>query len=446
MKRIMVDMSATWLHHGHTRLIAEAAKHGRVIIGLASDIEIVKRKGYAPELTFEQRKEILLSLREVADVVETPWLITDAVLDTHAIDLLIHGADNQNTVSAHRLLVVPRTPDTSSSELRTAALSARTHSANLRLYFTPGPGNLHPYAVQGIAPAFSRGDAHFDAAWQRVSRALLNMSGHDTIACMQGSATTALETAIRNFVAGRVLLIENGYYAKRLHEIVKGIMANYPDRIELETVGSFAEIPATKQYNWCIAVYVETASAWKTDIRALNQRCASIGCKLLLDATGSMGLEPDHHLADVIAYSACKGLFGLTGASFIAFRSELELQPQYSWIMSLETHLKQRVTMPCHAILSLDAILPTHHTLRDAVARSKSLFMAQFGKLATHDAQHQPLLCTRLNAHIQCLSENVVMYSPRDSLKGSVVSHLAAACVPEELQRSIYDQLHLVNL
>ena len=32
-----------------------------------------------------------------------------------------------------------------------------------------------------------------------------------------------------------------------------------------------------------------------------------------------VGLEKDHDISDVVAYSSCKGLCGLTGGSFIAF-------------------------------------------------------------------------------------------------------------------------------
>ena len=39
----------------------------------------------------------------------------------------------------------------------------------------------------------------------------------------------------------------------------------------------------------------------------------------MLDATASIGLETNHNYADVIGYSSCKGLFGLTGAAFIAY-------------------------------------------------------------------------------------------------------------------------------
>ena len=62
MKRIMVDMSATLIHHGHIRLLKKASEFGKVIIGLTSNDEISKQKGYEPELSYSQRKEILESI------------------------------------------------------------------------------------------------------------------------------------------------------------------------------------------------------------------------------------------------------------------------------------------------------------------------------------------------------------------------------------------------
>ena len=43
-KRVMVDMSATLIHHGHVRLIKKAAEYGDVIVGLTSDEEIFKKE------------------------------------------------------------------------------------------------------------------------------------------------------------------------------------------------------------------------------------------------------------------------------------------------------------------------------------------------------------------------------------------------------------------
>ena len=120
-KRIMVDMSATLLHHGHIRLLKEAANLGEVIVGLTSDKEVQRRKGYQPELTYQHRAEILNAIRWVSEVVETPWLINEAILDHYQIDLLVHGDDNANEVPPERLVILPRTKGISSDILRARA-------------------------------------------------------------------------------------------------------------------------------------------------------------------------------------------------------------------------------------------------------------------------------------------------------------------------------------
>jgi glycerol-3-phosphate cytidylyltransferase len=121
MKRVMVDMSATLIHHGHVRLLKKASEHGRVIVALTTDDEIKKKKGYQPEICFEHRKEILEAIRYVDEVVPSPWLIEEAFLTQHKIDLLAHGDDNSNIIDANKLLVFPRTAEISSTLLRQRA-------------------------------------------------------------------------------------------------------------------------------------------------------------------------------------------------------------------------------------------------------------------------------------------------------------------------------------
>jgi glycerol-3-phosphate cytidylyltransferase len=120
--RVMVDMSATLIHHGHVRLLKAAKALGTVIVALTTDDEVVAKKGYQPELSFEQRKEVLEALRYVDEVVPSPWLLDDGFLDAHRIDVLVHGHDNSNAVRAERLVILPRTPGISSSLLRARVL------------------------------------------------------------------------------------------------------------------------------------------------------------------------------------------------------------------------------------------------------------------------------------------------------------------------------------
>ena len=119
--RIMVDMSATLIHHGHIRWLRKAAEFGDVV-ALTSDAEVKSKKGYTPELNFAERKEILEAVKYVTEVVESPWLITEDFVNEHHCDLLGHGSDNVNPIDPKRLVIFPRTEGVSSSTLRERVL------------------------------------------------------------------------------------------------------------------------------------------------------------------------------------------------------------------------------------------------------------------------------------------------------------------------------------
>lgn len=118
MKKILVDLSATLLHHGHIRLLKKASKFGKVVVALTSDKEILKKKGYIPELNFNQRREILLSIKYVDKIIKSKWMIDDKFIKKNKIDLLVHGSDNKNSISKSKLKVFPRTKGISSSIIR----------------------------------------------------------------------------------------------------------------------------------------------------------------------------------------------------------------------------------------------------------------------------------------------------------------------------------------
>lgn len=122
--RIMVDMSATLIHHGHIRLLKKAAALGDVVVALTSDDEVRTKKGYQPELSFAERKEVLEAVKYVTEVVESPWLITEDFVNRYGCDLLVHGADNSNVIDPKRLVIFPRTEGVSSTELRERVIRA----------------------------------------------------------------------------------------------------------------------------------------------------------------------------------------------------------------------------------------------------------------------------------------------------------------------------------
>ena len=120
-KKIMVDMSSTLIHHGHIRLIKKARKFGDLIIGLTTDKQIKKHKGYLPELNYKFRREILSEIKGVKKVVPSDWLITQKFLDKHKIDILISGGDYKKRKFKTKTINFDRTKFISSTILRKKA-------------------------------------------------------------------------------------------------------------------------------------------------------------------------------------------------------------------------------------------------------------------------------------------------------------------------------------
>ena len=117
-KRILVDMSVTILHYGHIRLLKKAVAHGDVIVGLSSDKDIKKYKGYIPELNYAQRKEIVGSIQYVKEVVKVNFNVSEEDLKKNKIDLLIHGNDLKNIIDKKKVKILKRTKNISSTEMR----------------------------------------------------------------------------------------------------------------------------------------------------------------------------------------------------------------------------------------------------------------------------------------------------------------------------------------
>lgn len=117
-KRILVDMSATIIHHGHIRILKKASKYGLVYVALTSDKQIKKYKGYFPELNYFQRKEIIESIKYVEKVVKSDWIINENFLKKYKISFLVHGNDNSNDVKKDILKIFKRTKNISSNMIR----------------------------------------------------------------------------------------------------------------------------------------------------------------------------------------------------------------------------------------------------------------------------------------------------------------------------------------
>lgn len=413
-KRIMVDMSATLIHHGHIRLLKKASEYGDVVVGLTTDKEVAEKKGYQPELSFEHRKEVLEALECVFEVVPTPWLIDQSVLDCFDIDILVHGDDNSNFIRKDQLKILSRTAGISSTELRNRASKSLVQRNNQKLMLTPGPAAVLHENVLNLRPLFGRGDSEYTMMADAVVKWVTQLSGQDEVVFAQGSATFGLELALHSFVAGRVLLISTGYYSDRLEKLLPAYCEVTVCRYEnLDDIG--------EQFDWVLCAYTETSVAFKLDLQKVRHAADKSSARLFVDATGSIGLEDHHELADLMAFSSCKGLFGLTGACFIAHKCDLTPKDLNQFYFNVNTHKNKMVTGPYHAIASLYGVIENHPQFKQRVINSKNYVLKKYKDIVRES--HQPLLCTYLEAKVIARDDNVVLYSPRSSLSGSVICH-----------------------
>jgi cytidyltransferase-like protein len=445
VKRLMVDMSASLLHHGHIRLLKRAKELGHVIVALTTDDEIFKHKGYKPELSYEERKELLLALKYVDEVVPSGWLIDQEYIKKHNADVLFHGDDNANNVE--QVETFARTQGVSSAQLRERAVVSLTTLANSKkVLFTPGPTNLHGESIRAIRPVFTRGDDEYAALEKRVLQKVLARAGQEVITCMQGSATTAIEVATSNFLYGNVLVVTAGYYSERIARMLE----RKKDLLQLKSLAVLTYDEFIKQsgtlsgFDWIVAVSTETADAFLTDIRILKRAADKMKAKLMIDATGSINLEDHHELADACMFSSCKGLGGLTGAAFITYNKDLlermNTCPK-EFILDIRTYIEKQTTGPAHTLCSLDGIADNFTELGARVRLSQGIFSSKFKNFLLRST-NQPALCTKIKATKIIMPPGSVSYQPRSIEPGhAVICHLFDQFAANRAVGEIYDQI-----
>ena len=94
MTRVYVDMVADLFHYGHANFLRQAKQFGdHLIVGIHSD-EVVKEYKRTPILSMRERVDTVSSCRYVDEVISDAPLVVDLKwLNTHRIDLVVHGDD-----------------------------------------------------------------------------------------------------------------------------------------------------------------------------------------------------------------------------------------------------------------------------------------------------------------------------------------------------------------
>jgi len=98
-KTAYVGMSADLIHPGHINVIRHAAVKGRVVVGLLTDRAIASYKR-VPFMSWQQRADVISSLKDVAQVVPQETLDYIPNLIRYRPDFVVHGDDWRTGVQA----------------------------------------------------------------------------------------------------------------------------------------------------------------------------------------------------------------------------------------------------------------------------------------------------------------------------------------------------------
>jgi aspartate aminotransferase-like enzyme len=310
-----------------------------------------------------------------------------------------------------------------------------------KILFTAGPASLLPENIEGLQPCFGRGDPAYTLLEEQVMENLRAMTGHQHLVRMQGSGSLAIEIMISNFLYGNILVIDSGYYSDRLYNMATVAKKNYSEikkivKCKINEVDSY-----TNDFDWILACSTETSCALLQPISDLKKIANERNSKLMVDATASIGLEEDHDLADVISYSSCKGLFGLTGAAFVAYNVQPKVEIN-SFYLSLTTHINKGMTGPYHAICSLANVLVEHEKFANRVKEAKRKFLVDYQDLIMLPDYMQPNLCTWVRSKTTTISNKVVLYEPRSLESGSVVCHIGGVHLEECNQGLLFESIN----
>ena len=279
---------------------------------------------------------------------------------------------------------------------------------NTKITFCPGPGAVIPQWFTYQKEYFGRGDLEYKRLKEKTLKWLKKISGQEEVIPVAGAGTTAAIVALNTFLSKKILIIKTGYYSDRWINYLKKV--KFSNSIEEVSYKEFINKKKFKKgYDWILFVYVETASCTKFDIKKVKKLCSLNKSKLMVDATASIGLEPNHDLADVVFFSSCKGLFGPTGLGFVAYKKKIKLKESKDFLLDYKTHQKSMYTLGYNCMASLYAISKIHKKLKQKIVYSK-----KFLKKYATDYTNSPLIGVGLKKKIK--NKNLsytIFYQPR---------------------------------
>jgi 2-aminoethylphosphonate-pyruvate transaminase len=249
------------------------------------------------------------------------------------------------------------------------------------ILLNPGPANTtetvkKALVCEDICPR----ELEFGDVMERVADGLVRVvhPGRDYAAVLfGGSGTAAVEAAVASTVsdAGRLLVIDNGAYGKRIGQIA----AQYrmPHDVEDFGVGGWPDLDRVEaalkkqRYSHVAVVHHETTTGMLNPVEPIAALAKQHGADVIVDAMSSyagMPIDVQAMGADYLISSSNKCIQGMAGLSFVIARKDkleklssipgrstyLDLAQQYKFFLNAH---QMRFTPPVQIVYALDQAL-----------------------------------------------------------------------------------------
>ncbi|MDR1611592.1 MAG: 2-aminoethylphosphonate--pyruvate transaminase [Planctomycetota bacterium] len=249
------------------------------------------------------------------------------------------------------------------------------------LLFTPGPLTTSPSVKQAMLRDLGARDEDFLGVVRSVRCRLLRLAGaeagdHEAV-LMQGCGSMGVEAALGTAVprAGKLLVVANGAYGRRMADMAKAMdmeYANleYPENTAADPRDVDSLLSRDQGVTHVAMVHCETTSGLFNPVAAVGKIVRDRGRSFIVDAMSSFGAAAidlgEWHI-DWLVSSANKCIEGVPGFSFVIVnRAALEKCAGNSRSVCLDLYAQSeamrrdgqfRFTPPTHAILAFHQAL-----------------------------------------------------------------------------------------
>jgi 2-aminoethylphosphonate-pyruvate transaminase len=247
--------------------------------------------------------------------------------------------------------------------------------------FTPGPLTTSRTVKQAMLRDLGSRDFQFIAVIKDIRERLVALGTRQisdyTAVLLQGSGTYSVEAMLSATVPpdGKVLIISNGAYGRRLEQIAKvnripANVLNYAEDCPASAVDVDAALADDPAVTHVAVVHCETTSGMLNparEIGAVVHRHGRVYCVDAMSSFGAVPLDLAEWDIDFLVSSANKCIEGVPGFGFVlARRASLAATAGYARSLSLDLYAQWqglekdgqfRFTPPTHALLAFQQAL-----------------------------------------------------------------------------------------